>query len=148
MNQYANSKLSLIPCFLVCFQGQICTECNMMIPARSMKKHRRNCRKHTPTSNEKWTCKDCGKSFVSGKRYLEDHIMSVHWGTSPYECEVCGKGFASYNNYKRHLLVHSGDRPFECYLCKKSFNQYCNLARHLMRIHNISKEEALFLNLK
>ena len=135
-------------CFLVCFQGQLCTVCDRVIPVWSFKKHKRSCKRRNPASNEKWTCKDCGKSFISGKRYLEDHILSVHMGTSPYECSVCGRGFASYNNFKRHSLVHSGDRPFECSICKKSFNQYCNLARHRMRIHNISKEEALFLDLK
>eukprot|EP00794_Sanderia_malayensis_P007774 gene7774-8620_t len=113
-----------------------CDNCSRAFPTLDkLQKH--SCKRWMKAVKD-WKCKDCGKTFVSGKRYLEDHILSVHMGTSPYVCDVCTKGFASYNNYKRHMLVHTGDKPYQCQLCGKSFNQHCNLVRHGSRFHSIA----------
>ncbi len=123
--------------FLIYFQGRLCKKCRHVFPTpASFRKHKKTCERLPGRAvHNQWKCKDCGKSFVSGKRYLEDHILAVHMGTSPYVCSVCSRGFASCNNYKRHMLVHTGAKPFQCQICLKTFNQYCNLIRHHTRVH-------------
>ena len=86
-------------------------------------------------SSPKWVCKECGKGFVSGKRYLQDHIMMVHKGLPPYRCDVCLKGFTTLANFKSHILLHGTERPFNCSQCNKGFAQKGNFLRHLKGIH-------------
>ena len=110
-----------------------CTLCTRtFVTQEALSRHSTVCR---PTDSPKWVCKECGKSFVSGKRYLQDHIMMVHKGLPPYRCDVCLKGFTTLANFKSHILLHGTDRPFNCNLCNKGFAQKGNFLRHLKGIH-------------
>lgn len=99
--------------------------------------HRKRCPAKPTPSHPKWVCNECGKSFVSGKRYLQDHIMMVHKGLPPYRCDVCHKGFTTLANFKSHVLLHGTDRPFNCHQCNRGFAQKGNFLRHMKGVHGM-----------
>ena len=52
----------------------------------------------------RFTCKDCGKQFY--KKWNYDCHRRVHTGDKPYQCNICGRGFAQRGGAKAHMLVH------------------------------------------
>ena len=121
--------------FMFLFSGLQCSSCAHHFDTReALIRHVKLC-PAKPKDAPKWVCKECGKSFVSGKRYLQDHIMMVHKGLPPYRCDVCLKGFTTLANFKSHILLHGTERPFNCSHCNKGFAQKGNFLRHLKGIH-------------
>eukprot|EP00116_Pleurobrachia_bachei_P003504 sb/3463766/ len=72
--------------------------------------------------------------LVSGKR----KSTTANSGEGAFECEECGKKFASSGNLRRHSKIHKSDRPHECKECGKSFTRSCHLKIH-QRIHSGEK---------
>ncbi|KAJ8706533.1 hypothetical protein PYW07_012611 [Mythimna separata] len=108
------------------------------------------------TGEKRFKCDRCTKSFTQ-KTNLVFH-MRVHSASRPsYECPLCGKHFAFFNNRRRHMFktnlvfhmrVHSASRPsYECPLCGKHFAFFNNRRRHMfktnlvfhMRVHSASR---------
>ncbi|KAH9635447.1 hypothetical protein HF086_003201, partial [Spodoptera exigua] len=62
---------------------------------------------------------------------LKDH-MWVHTGVKRFKCDRCTKSFTQKTNLIIHMKVHSGNRPsYECPLCGKHFAFYNNRRRHM-----------------
>ncbi|PZC71883.1 hypothetical protein B5X24_HaOG212295 [Helicoverpa armigera] len=78
--------------------------------------------------------------------------MRVHSATRPsYECPLCGKHFAFFNNRRRHMFVsiytqstsknivekqiHTGLKPFKCDTCGKCFTTSGEQRAHVEHVH-------------
>nr|CAG4643758.1 EOG090X020Y [Lepidurus arcticus] len=90
------------------------------------------------TSNGRFTCKLCSKSF-SLQRLLNRH-MKCHSDVKRYLCTFCGKGFNDTFDLKRHTRTHTGVRPYKCALCEKSFTQRCSLESHCLKVHGVQHD--------
>ena len=45
-------------------------------------------------------------------------------------CNECGKGFCNGSSLRMHMLLHSGEKPFNCDICGKGFAQKGNMITH------------------
>ncbi|XP_066964673.1 protein tramtrack, beta isoform-like isoform X17 [Macrobrachium rosenbergii] len=57
--------------------------------------------------------------------------MSAHF--KRHFCSLCGKGFQSPKDLRRHILTHTGEKPYVCPYCNHRANQKSNLKSHMMR---------------
>ncbi|XP_037301508.1 zinc finger protein 58-like [Manduca sexta] len=86
------------------------------------------------TGEKRFKCDRCTKSFTQ-KTNLVFH-MRVHSATRPtYECPLCGKHFAFYNNRRRHMFIHTGLKPFKCDTCGKCFTTAGEQRAHVSHVH-------------
>ncbi|XP_071217512.1 uncharacterized protein [Salvelinus alpinus] len=94
----------------------------------NMVKRMRTQWKSGSTTERRFSCTFCGKSFPRFWQ-LKEHLRS-HTGEKPYTCEQCGRSFTKQCNLIRHAVVHSGEKPFECTQCGKCFTQRSNMTSH------------------
>ncbi|XP_050720161.1 Krueppel homolog 1-like [Eriocheir sinensis] len=86
-----------------------------------------------PTSSEPpYQCKICGKGFAIPARLARHH--RVHTGEKPFKCEFCEKTFSVKENLNVHRRIHTKERPYKCNICDRSFEHSGKLHRH-MRTH-------------
>ncbi|XP_039762900.1 zinc finger protein 58-like [Pararge aegeria] len=86
------------------------------------------------TGEKRFKCDRCEKSFTQ-KTNLVFH-MRVHSASRPsYECPLCGKHFAFYNNRRRHMFIHTGLKPFKCDTCGKCFTTSGEQRAHVEHVH-------------
>ncbi|KAL0858551.1 hypothetical protein ABMA27_012405 [Loxostege sticticalis] len=86
------------------------------------------------TGEKRFKCDRCEKSFTQ-KTNLVFH-MRVHSATRPtYECPLCGKHFAFFNNRRRHMFIHTGLKPFKCDTCGKCFTTAGEQRAHVEHVH-------------
>ena len=76
-----------------------------------------------------FNCELCGKGFKHSSA-LTRHIQT-HTGLAPFKCEVCGKGFNDSGDLTKHIRTHTGSKPFKCEVCGKGFTTSTNLSRHI-----------------
>ena len=56
-----------------------------------------------------------------------------------FECNICGKSFATSTNLKRHIAsIHSRERKFECETCAKSFKIQSHLKKITLETKNMN----------
>ena len=46
------------------------------------------------------------QKVVLHKGNLKKHIVSMHIGESPQECQLCGKSFKNLNSLQNHTSIH------------------------------------------
>ncbi|XP_048002777.1 zinc finger protein 724-like [Leguminivora glycinivorella] len=86
------------------------------------------------TGEKRFKCDRCEKSFTQ-KTNLVFH-MRVHSASRPsYECPLCGKHFAFFNNRRRHMFIHTGLKPFKCETCGKCFTTAGEQRAHVEHVH-------------
>ena len=102
-------------------EKQICPHCAREV--RSLQVHIKNV--HT-----KLPCSQCGKLVGSG--VMNRHMASAHTPNDQkkYQCDICGKGFASKNNFQEHKYVHTGEKPYKCKYCSACFASKGTHAMH------------------
>ena len=77
-------------------------------------------------------CSICGVTVQ--ERTMQDH-MDNHAGVLNFECEKCGKIFASRGRLYNHRMVHK-DVNYECEVCGASYKQKSYLKRHMKNKHS------------
>ncbi|XP_007667046.1 zinc finger protein 628-like [Ornithorhynchus anatinus] len=71
-------------------------------------------------------CPYCGRSFWS-----EGRLVPKREAGRPYNCGICGRGFARPLLLKAHLKFHTKAPPFFCGLCGQTFEEVAHLSAHL-----------------
>ncbi|SBS97365.1 krox-like protein. putative [Plasmodium ovale curtisi] len=69
------------------------------------------------------TCSICNSLFVNSK-LMQRHMMSVHSGERPYECEICLKRYKRADHLKIHRMKHDVNKEemkFQCPICHLFF---------------------------
>lgn len=79
-----------------------------------------------------YQCKICGKGFAIPARLQRHH--RVHTGEKPFKCEFCEKTFSVKENLNVHRRIHTKERPYKCNICGRAFEHSGKLHRH-MRTH-------------
>ena len=93
--------------------------------------------KHIRTVHEKLPCVTCGK--LVPKSRMKTHMTIFHTENSqkPFNCEFCGKGFATKVTFQEHTNIHTGERPYKCDFenCNKTFASSGNMYMHRRSSH-------------
>ena len=84
-------------------------------------------------------CELCCKNFDSA-RNLQRHKRSVHEGRKDYNCELCGKSFATEFYLKTHTAKHKEGEEFKCDSCTMSFFKEIDLSKHQFTVHEGHKD--------
>ena len=120
------------------------------------------------SDREKYSCSECDKSFISEgglmlhtkghlnifdyecdkcnkkfrqKGQLKIHNIVVHEKIYPTICPICGEGFPTKTQLKRHITKHTGEKNFNCKFCKKAFRLSGHRTKHEL-IHGDIREFA------
>ena len=80
-----------------------------------------------------FSCQSCPAKFPSHFQ-LKKHISDFHGTEMPFTCNLCGKGYASYQGYQMHQLKHEGKR-FKCPMCICEVSQKSKIKVHLRNVH-------------
>ncbi|KAJ0184354.1 hypothetical protein K1T71_000777 [Dendrolimus kikuchii] len=86
------------------------------------------------TGEKRFKCDRCPKSFTQ-KTNLVFHLRAHSAQRPTYECPLCGKHFAFYNNRRRHMFIHTGLKPFKCDTCGKCFTTSGEQRAHVEHVH-------------
>jgi len=107
------------------------------------------------TGEKRWECSGCPKKFAD-KSYLNLQVKQVQSKLRPYQCEICGKGFATKHKrdihlmskcpkcgkrfrgshgLRLHLKLHDGIRVFKCPTCDQVFVDKIYLKSHCLTKH-------------
>ncbi|XP_075155318.1 uncharacterized protein LOC142228707 [Haematobia irritans] len=111
--------------------NHICKICERgFVTVKTLTDHIKN--KHPDT--EKFTCDQCGKSFVLHERLLRH--LNAH---KDLRCHICEKVFTSEPTLKEHMNIHTGKNPYLCSVCGKAFKYHSSLRKHLERHSDVCK---------
>ena len=77
-------------------------------------------------------CDICGITVQD--RTMQDHLDN-HAGVLKFECEKCGKMFASRGRLYNHRMVHKNVN-YQCEVCGASYKQKSYLKRHIKNKHS------------
>lgn len=92
-------------------------------------------------------CKDCGLEFKKPHKLLE-HQALEHGQGQTFICDMCGKIFTSKSLLMSHQKYHKGVKSKKCFKCPSIFTEGKGLRTHLRRVHKLSGEELLMLQME
>ncbi|KAJ8668044.1 hypothetical protein QAD02_009707 [Eretmocerus hayati] len=90
-----------------------------------------NAHKQTHTDEKLYKCEHC-KSCYKNKRYLMNHIMSLHLSKKFFSCKICSKSYKHGSGLNRHMRVHKDKKPHSCEICGKNFRDETILKTHMV----------------
>ncbi|KAH7694779.1 hypothetical protein AAVH_38170, partial [Aphelenchoides avenae] len=61
-------------------------------------------------------------------------------GEAPFHCKICGRGFVTRPELRKHIGVHTGLKPFKCKQCQYAARTEENLQKHVMKCHSGAAE--------
>ncbi|XP_026749287.1 zinc finger protein OZF-like [Galleria mellonella] len=89
-------------------------------------------------SDEGMNCHECGQSFRFFGPLLK-HAHRYHNKSSPFLCEICGRGFVGRANVDSHIKhTHSGTQN-QCKKCQDVFPTLHSLKTHYEKVHKRMK---------
>ncbi len=86
------------------------------------------------TPQVSYECNYCGKRFATANGHRY-HVMS-HQGLSRYCCPICNRGFSCTRGLSLHISKHTGVKQYVCPICQKAFGYEPDLKSHLRVFHN------------
>ncbi|XP_065085408.1 transcription factor grauzone-like [Ochlerotatus camptorhynchus] len=96
---------------------------------------------HETLDKQTVKCEVCGKCF-GHKRFLKNHVKTVHQKPTDFICEICSKGFYLRSTFlthrKKHELTTEQQRK-QCPICNKWLRQ-TSYWRHVRRHEEEGKE--------
>lgn len=109
----------------------------------TISKSRKRCEYHIITKHFNdscaYECEECGKKFATN--FLKKvHRKAVHFRTADHLCSICGDSFRSVGVLKGHELRHAQQEgPYQCHICDKNFYTKANRTRHIADVHSEKK---------
>jgi KRAB domain-containing zinc finger protein len=91
-----------------------------------------------------YPCDQCTRTFTAPNS-LKNHILIVHEKRFDYECQHCGKKWATKGLLQDHI-TQSHTSQVICNICNKQISNPIMLRRHKVFVHN-EREGALFCEL-
>lgn len=91
-------------------------------------------------------CKDCGQEFKAPHKLFE-HRALEHGEGQRFICDFCGRVFTSKAFLLSHQKYHKGVKKKKCFKCPSIFTEEKGLRTHLRRVHKMSDEEFLALQM-
>jgi len=79
---------------------------------------------------------DEGEYFAGMEPHTAE-VDRVHFPSSQYACQYCGKHLESNSALEKHIRVHTKEKPFQCRYCQKSFVQTSSRNAHERSMHPV-----------
>lgn len=113
-------------------RNYMCSDCGQTFKwSHSLKRHQRT---HAPSSDFRYTCKFCLKTFQR-KDHLSIH-ESLHTSTgTSFPCSECGATFKNKKTLTGHIKTHNTEKAFKCGQCDSEFTRKASLNRHIRAAH-------------
>ena len=92
----------------------------------------------THSTDERFTCKHCGKRF--GQMKCKAIHEKVHKDPQ-FQCKFCAKLFKSEQNLEAHERFHVGEKPFVCEVCGNGYTGKSGLRQHKEYMHTEEKRQ-------
>lgn len=92
-------------------------------------------------------CQDCGLEFKVHHKLIE-HRALKHGQGQTFICDMCGKVFTSKILLMNHQKYHKGVKNRKCFKCPSIFTEDKGLRTHLRRVHKMSEQELLTLQME
>ena len=82
---------------------------------------------------KEYPCDKCDRVCYTKKK-LSQHYRTNH---ADVNCDFCGKFFNSFEGMKNHRVTHlpHSERPFQCEVCGSGFATNGKLQRHIQQLH-------------